>query len=223
VYNWSRTRLEWCDNSKSVVHNLCTPIGRSRFNVLHFPNAINSFVNPHIDCNLSGPDQGGITMLPVSSFNRTLSEVAPILSRRFFTCSSRSNCGLRSEVQATYKIQGPAQAAKKSGLRIRQLNTDRSSSTNPEYTWRSASNPATLLRSSQTTKTKWIRAFSASTRSRAAAATEATGDAAKNEAGKGSSFPRTSTNTVAYWLLGSAASVFGIVVFGGLTRLTESG
>lgn len=28
---------------------------------------------------------------------------------------------------------------------------------------------------------------------------------------------------VAYWLLGSAASVFGIVVFGGLTRLTESG
>ncbi|QIX02001.1 hypothetical protein AMS68_007518 [Peltaster fructicola] len=28
---------------------------------------------------------------------------------------------------------------------------------------------------------------------------------------------------VAYWLLGSAASVFGIVIFGGLTRLTESG
>jgi cytochrome c oxidase assembly protein subunit 15 len=28
---------------------------------------------------------------------------------------------------------------------------------------------------------------------------------------------------VAFWLLGSAASVFGIVVFGGLTRLTESG
>ncbi|PVI05640.1 electron transfer protein 1, mitochondrial precursor [Periconia macrospinosa] len=29
--------------------------------------------------------------------------------------------------------------------------------------------------------------------------------------------------SVAYWLLGSAASVFGIVIFGGLTRLTESG
>jgi cytochrome c oxidase assembly protein subunit 15 len=28
---------------------------------------------------------------------------------------------------------------------------------------------------------------------------------------------------VGYWLIGSAASVFGIVVFGGLTRLTESG
>lgn len=37
------------------------------------------------------------------------------------------------------------------------------------------------------------------------------------------SFPKTSSKSVAYWLLGSAASVFGIVVFGGLTRLTESG
>ena len=36
-------------------------------------------------------------------------------------------------------------------------------------------------------------------------------------------FPETSSKTVAYWLLGSAASVFGIVVWGGLTRLTESG
>jgi heme a synthase len=36
-------------------------------------------------------------------------------------------------------------------------------------------------------------------------------------------FPATSSKSVAYWLLGSAASVFGIVVFGGLTRLTESG
>ncbi|KAF2870053.1 electron transfer protein 1, mitochondrial precursor [Massariosphaeria phaeospora] len=35
--------------------------------------------------------------------------------------------------------------------------------------------------------------------------------------------PKTSSKSVAYWLLGSAASVFGIVVFGGLTRLTESG
>ena len=36
-------------------------------------------------------------------------------------------------------------------------------------------------------------------------------------------FPTISEKSVAYWLLGSAASVFGIVVFGGLTRLTESG
>lgn len=38
-----------------------------------------------------------------------------------------------------------------------------------------------------------------------------------------SSFPDVSDKKVAYWLLASAASVFGIVVFGGLTRLTESG
>ncbi len=36
-------------------------------------------------------------------------------------------------------------------------------------------------------------------------------------------FPETTSKSVAYWLLGSAASVFGIVIFGGLTRLTESG
>ncbi|CAO2647565.1 Nn.00g084870.m01.CDS01 [Neocucurbitaria sp. VM-36] len=41
--------------------------------------------------------------------------------------------------------------------------------------------------------------------------------------GQSSSFPKTSSKSVAYWLLGSAASVFGIVIFGGLTRLTESG
>jgi len=40
---------------------------------------------------------------------------------------------------------------------------------------------------------------------------------------KTSSWPETNSNSVAYWLLGSAASVFGIVIFGGLTRLTESG
>ncbi|KAJ5650622.1 Cytochrome c oxidase assembly protein COX15 [Penicillium longicatenatum] len=38
-----------------------------------------------------------------------------------------------------------------------------------------------------------------------------------------SHMPKLSSKSVAYWLLGSAASVFGIVVFGGLTRLTESG
>lgn len=40
---------------------------------------------------------------------------------------------------------------------------------------------------------------------------------------KSRSWPETTSTSVAYWLLGSAASVFGIVVFGGLTRLTESG
>ncbi|KYG44211.1 hypothetical protein M433DRAFT_31376, partial [Acidomyces richmondensis BFW] len=38
-----------------------------------------------------------------------------------------------------------------------------------------------------------------------------------------SAWPQVSSKGVAYWLLASAASVFGLVVFGGLTRLTESG
>lgn len=43
------------------------------------------------------------------------------------------------------------------------------------------------------------------------------------DSGKSSSFPKTNAKVVGYWLMGSAVSVFGIVVFGGLTRLTESG
>ncbi|KAF9636330.1 putative cytochrome c oxidase assembly protein cox15 protein [Lasiodiplodia theobromae] len=46
---------------------------------------------------------------------------------------------------------------------------------------------------------------------------------AATEVKKRSFFPKSNRKIVAYWLLGSAASVFGIVVFGGLTRLTESG
>lgn len=55
-------------------------------------------------------------------------------------------------------------------------------------------------------------------------ASPAVGEAISEGAAKAkSSFPKISDKAVAYWLLGSAASVFGIVIFGGLTRLTESG
>lgn len=40
---------------------------------------------------------------------------------------------------------------------------------------------------------------------------------------KSSSFPEVNSKAVGYWLMGSAVSVLGIIVFGGLTRLTESG
>ena len=46
---------------------------------------------------------------------------------------------------------------------------------------------------------------------------------APSPAEKANYYPKTTRSIVAYWLLGSAASVFGLVVFGGLTRLTESG
>ncbi|KAI1387269.1 COX15-CtaA-domain-containing protein [Hypoxylon trugodes] len=67
------------------------------------------------------------------------------------------------------------------------------------------------------TQTRFARYFTSS-----AVATPAIADAASQGAKK-RSFPETSPKSVAYWLIGSAASVFGIVVFGGLTRLTESG
>ncbi|KAI0477193.1 cytochrome c oxidase assembly protein COX15 [Xylariaceae sp. FL0804] len=52
---------------------------------------------------------------------------------------------------------------------------------------------------------------------------DAAASAQAQAAGKRRAFPETSSKAVAYWLIGSAVSVFGIVVFGGLTRLTESG
>lgn len=65
--------------------------------------------------------------------------------------------------------------------------------------------------------------FSHNLRKSAWSSTVANG-AQEGGAAKGkSSFPQVSDKSVAYWLLGSAVSVFGIVVFGGLTRLTESG
>lgn len=57
----------------------------------------------------------------------------------------------------------------------------------------------------------------AATAGSAAAAAPAQAQAAKR------AFPETNSKSVGYWLVGSAVSVFGIVVFGGLTRLTESG
>ena len=53
----------------------------------------------------------------------------------------------------------------------------------------------------------------------ATAASTATGQSAT----RARFFPEASSKAVGYWLLASAGSVFGIVVFGGLTRLTESG
>ncbi|KAL7924634.1 cytochrome oxidase assembly domain-containing protein [Trichoderma austrokoningii] len=56
------------------------------------------------------------------------------------------------------------------------------------------------------------------------AAKSAAAAAAQTQAQASKAFPKKTTSKgVAVWLLGSAASVFGIVVFGGLTRLTESG
>ncbi|OAA60459.1 cytochrome c oxidase assembly protein cox15 [Niveomyces insectorum RCEF 264] len=67
-----------------------------------------------------------------------------------------------------------------------------------------------------------VRSASSVTAAAATATADAT-SAAASSSSKTSSFPDTSSKAVAYWLIGSAISVFGIVVWGGLTRLTESG
>ncbi|KAL2266071.1 hypothetical protein VTJ83DRAFT_5423 [Remersonia thermophila] len=51
----------------------------------------------------------------------------------------------------------------------------------------------------------------------------AAAEASSGGSAKSSSFPETNSKAVGYWLMGSAVSVFGIIIFGGLTRLTESG
>ncbi|EED23075.1 cytochrome c oxidase assembly protein cox15 [Talaromyces stipitatus ATCC 10500] len=96
-------------------------------------------------------------------------------------------------------------------------------------------NHATRLFSSRTTPQKSLRVSSYlgslrknfnpfSTRSALfSTATAAQKTLEQGAAAAKSRFPAVSSKSVAYWLLGSAASVFGIVIFGGLTRLTESG
>ena len=121
-----------------------------------------------------------------------LRRAAPILSRRFFTCSQ---C-----------LKGPS-AQHASSLRASQkssiLRAVRYHSTRRAPSIRKSSTASALASSPLEALSKSIGG-------------KATGSRA-------SFFPEISEKVVAYWLLGSAASVFGIVVFGGLTRLTESG
>ncbi|EGR47327.1 uncharacterized protein TRIREDRAFT_4668 [Trichoderma reesei QM6a] len=80
---------------------------------------------------------------------------------------------------------------------------------------RSPSSILNIIRSRGYADAKPLESLAAQNAS--ALASQAQGQASK-------AFPKkTTSKAVAVWLLGSAASCFGIVVFGGLTRLTESG
>ncbi|KAL8421997.1 hypothetical protein RB596_002668 [Gaeumannomyces avenae] len=83
----------------------------------------------------------------------------------------------------------------------------------------SATAPRTPLRASWSLGGS--KAFS-SAAPEAAATASASGSSAGSSSSS-SSFPETNSKAVGVWLIGSAVSVFGIVIFGGLTRLTESG
>lgn len=65
--------------------------------------------------------------------------------------------------------------------------------------------------------------FSSSSVAQSAQGTPQTPPSQSSGQSSSSSFPKTNAKVVGYWLIGSAVSVFGIVVWGGLTRLTESG
>ena len=130
------------------------------------------------------------------SFARVLREAAPGLSRRLFNCQCQGTGSqrLNAETRAAFRKAGAASCIS------------------------STARQPIPVRSFRRANVGSIRWFMASSRSRAASTSAAAAQAVKR-----SRWPETSSNVVAYWLLGSAASVFGIVVFGGLTRLTESG
>ncbi|KAK5452234.1 Cytochrome c oxidase assembly protein cox15 [Exophiala xenobiotica] len=161
-------------------------------------------------------------MLATSGFARALHEAAPGLSKRFFDCSNRRSGTILSRVQS---IASKSNARTACTIQTRDVRSKWTRSTRQHE-------PRLVCQSQIQTnaQNRLARTFSASTISRATqSASDSTQSSTDNEETgnksqkKNSSFPDTSSNLVAYWLLGSAASVFGIVVFGGLTRLTESG
>lgn len=170
-------------------------------------------------------------MLPGSAFTRALREAAPALSKRFFDCSGRRHGSALHGAQPLYLNFSNRVPAT---LHSRTLD-EKSIASIQRRIPVNAKRASIPYRSTHAyTSHRITRTFSASAETRATqTAEESTGpsaehsskDGTKDEEGhkKKSWFPETSSKVVAYWLLGSAASVFGIVVFGGLTRLTESG
>ncbi|KAJ9607234.1 Cytochrome c oxidase assembly protein cox15 [Cladophialophora chaetospira] len=170
-------------------------------------------------------------MLPASGFSRALREAAPGLSKRFFECSGRRNFSL------LYKLQGTCSAPTSNerqilGRQVRNLSSKKTTRSASQFT---KPKPCFALKTSTSLSPPKpsTRTFSQSARARNTTTVEEGvrtktqdqqgGQTGEEPKSRRAFFPDTSSNVVAYWLLGSAASVFGIVVFGGLTRLTESG
>lgn len=130
-----------------------------------------------------------------------LRRAAPRLSKDFFVCYHCS----KTRASATRKLQLPIKANLSQSIRFNS-----SAAALPENAAKRVSPLGSLSQTISKNKRGNIIAQEA-------------GANAKSTKRQRHFFPVNSSNTVAYWLLGSAASVFGIVVFGGLTRLTESG
>ncbi|KAF1984928.1 cytochrome c oxidase assembly protein cox15 [Aulographum hederae CBS 113979] len=123
-----------------------------------------------------------------------LKQAAPRLSREFFTCQARvGTLPIPPPSPRAFRSVGQTQFLQ--AFKKRSLHGSQKTRQSP--TALGAAPPSALNRS--------------------------IGGATEKALSKKSFFPETSDKSVAYWLFASAASVFGIVVFGGLTRLTESG
>lgn len=133
-----------------------------------------------------------------------LRRAAPRLSREFFTCQAHGNIG---SLQAGRYFTRPAKAiASRSNIygQTRFFNQNSRLLSNRRQSTLSAVNGTINRLEAQVAEQSGSSATAPTT-------------------AKSGFFPKTSSKVAAYWLLASAASVFGIVVFGGLTRLTESG
>jgi heme a synthase len=132
-------------------------------------------------------------MLAGSGFARVLREVAPGLTRRFFTCHCQNT------------------------RLTRRLHNQRIPIAQQTASFRTLQASARSFQRSFRDVSKSVKRLSSTTPILAQEIPQA------KSTTKASFFPDTSSDAVGYWLLASAVSVFGIVVFGGLTRLTESG
>ena len=128
-----------------------------------------------------------------SGFISQLRTAAPHLSRRFFGCQASSYSPI---CQRAFASSRPRTSPRVSSIRTAISKRWISASTKTANTASVSHTGPAVLDTAASSSTQIVRS---------------------------SSFPDTSSNAVAYWLLASAASVFGIVVFGGWTRLTESG
>lgn len=175
-----------------------------------------------------------------SGFGRSLSEAAPGLTRRFFSCHGSNKPLNHMRCFSTKRVPQPwsrdrglpdrsiGTLSDAAASRIWTANATRSGCSSPLTQGRisAARSYPSSSKSPTGQSPRCTRPFSVSTKSRTQAAPFQEESPAQSEgpkSGKKGFYPEHSTNVVAYWLLASAASVFGIVIFGGLTRLTESG
>ncbi|KAK6374154.1 Cytochrome c oxidase assembly protein cox15 [Lithohypha guttulata] len=140
-----------------------------------------------------------------SAFQQALHNAAPRLSKRFFSCQAHTRSSSLRHVLPV----APLSRSYRSNCSTRPAHVFRQHIQRQFRGFRSSAHQRQAVQQIEQVLEK-----ESSTNA------DILSQSTKN---KRSGWPDSSSNTVAYWLLASAASVFGIVVFGGLTRLTESG